>query len=147
MEKVLIYDPKKSEKVRKMKVVLIRLGVRVVNVTEDMLKMKIKDILGIAGDVKNFLKEPGINASTSEHDEFEDALKPLECKEEVLVMYGFQNQKIDQMLQGFKKSGVSKVALKAIVTQTNASWTMEQLIQELQKEHAFYQKVGENEFE
>jgi len=117
-ETVLLYNPKNSEKARKMKVVLLRMGVRIKNVTEDMLQQSVGTILGIEG--------------------FENIASPEakgETEEEVLVMFGFTNGRIDTMLREFKKARIPRVNLKAIVTDHNVRWTFAALIDELQKEH------------
>lgn len=117
-ETVLLYNPKNSEKARKIKVVLLRMGVRIKNVTEDMLQQSVGSILGLEG--------------------YEEAV-PSEAKgeteEEVLVMFGFTNGRIDTMLREFKKARISRVNLKAILTEHNVRWTFAALIEELQKEH------------
>ena len=58
-----------------------------------------------------------------------------EIKEEVLVMKNFTGSDIDELLIHMKKVGVPKVALKAVLTESNSQWTFYQLYQEIKKEH------------
>ena len=56
--------------------------------------------------------------------------------EEMLVLCGFPEPALHAFLQGFRKAGVAPVALKAVLTPTNANWNSVQLYQELRREHA-----------
>lgn len=54
---------------------------------------------------------------------------------EMLVFSGMDSQQVDTFLVEYKATGLQPVALKAIVTPYNVSWTAEALFRELMKEH------------
>ena len=56
-------------------------------------------------------------------------------REEMLVLCGFSEQALNAFLRGFRKSGLTPVALKAVLTPSNAAWNSTQLCAELQREH------------
>ena len=56
-------------------------------------------------------------------------------KEEVLVLKNFTSQDIDVLLQHIKKAGLPRIALKAVLTESNSKWTFYQLYQEIKEEH------------
>lgn len=60
-----------------------------------------------------------------------------ETKEEMLVMCAFTRPDLDRLLAAIKKSKLQQVALKAMLTPHNATWSAVKLATELQAEHAF----------
>ena len=54
---------------------------------------------------------------------------------EMLVFSGMDSQQVDTFLAEYKATGLQPVALKAIVTPHNVSWTADALYRELMKEH------------
>jgi len=55
---------------------------------------------------------------------------------EMLVMAHFRPGMLEGMLQGFRAAHIPPVALKAMLTDTNAAWTADALYAEIAKEHA-----------
>ncbi|MGN0267050.1 MAG: DUF3783 domain-containing protein [Lachnospiraceae bacterium] len=53
---------------------------------------------------------------------------------EMLIFSGVENGLLDQFLASYRKKGLAPIALKAIVTPFNVSWSLYQLIKELEKE-------------
>lgn len=53
----------------------------------------------------------------------------------MLVLSGFTEERLEEFLGNLKKSGVPKIGLKAVVTETNAQWTAYQLYEQLKEEH------------
>ncbi len=54
--------------------------------------------------------------------------------EEMLVLCGFTPDKLDSFLAAFPSGGVPSVALKAVLTPSNATWTAGELCAELLRE-------------
>lgn len=54
--------------------------------------------------------------------------------EEMLVLCGFTPDRLDNFLAAFADSGVPSVALKAVLTPSNATWTAGELCAELLRE-------------
>ena len=54
----------------------------------------------------------------------------------VMLFAGFTMRDMDRFSAAYKESGLPRVALRAMMTPTNSMWTVLQLYQELQKEHA-----------
>lgn len=132
-EMVLYYQPESEKQAgntsntAKMKGVLIRMGVRIKNVTASE-----------AGQTVGFL---------AGYDGFEeteaDGNEPLPViGEEMLVMKNFTSRRIDELLAGLRRAGVPKIRLKAVITETNCSWTFYALYEELKKEHEAMAKEG-----
>ena len=147
VDTVLLYAPEKSSKALRMKPAIIRMGARIKMVTPEMFQMKIGELLGfteseiaeIAATAQVSDEEAGHNSQLSE----EEVKELAKLQEEVLVMWNFEGTKIDTLLRNFKKAGVSKVNLKAVVTPNNIKWTFAQLVHELGKEHEAYQQMEE----
>ena len=61
--------------------------------------------------------------------------EPPVIEEEILVMKNFSGRRVDELLFHLRKAGVSKIELKAVVTESNSQWTFYELYQEIKEEH------------
>lgn len=60
--------------------------------------------------------------------------------DELLLLVGFSSAQMDALFQAFRRSRIPSVALKAVLTPTNRSWTSTQLYRELLQEHQAVQQ-------
>lgn len=125
-ETVLYYTPEPSEKAVKLKGVLVRMGIRIKNISPEQAGETIGSLLGIAGYEKNSEEDRGA--------ENEEKALPV-MDQEMLVMHRFSERRLDELLMNLRKAGVPKIALKAIVTESNAGWSFSHLYEELLEEH------------
>ena len=150
-ELVLYYNPEVSSKVMKLKGVLVRMGVRIRNVTPEQVMERVGALAGISGYER---AESGVVQKAASGTAAQNAV-PVESvpegaavqegqteqsalpfiQDEMLVMHGFTGRRIDELLLGLRKAGVPKVELKAIVTESNARWTFYHLYEEIKEEH------------
>lgn len=126
-ELVLLYQLDAStEKGLKVRETLSNLNIRVKSITHDMLSQTIGDLADLPG-----------HAATSSVYTGEPVL------DEVLLMKDLSDDRIDQVLKGFRENGVSRIALKAVVTPHNQAWTLLDLIVELRQEHAVMERFNQ----
>ena len=134
-EMVLYYQPAKEKeagnvsKAAKLKGVLIRMGVRIKNITPEQTGQTIGYLAGFDG--------------FDEMEPQEGSVAP-EIDEEMLVMKNFTNRRIDELLVGLRRAGVPKIELKAVVTETNFGWSFYALYEELKKEREAMTKKEED---
>lgn len=117
-ETVLYYNPLPSPKVMKLKGVLVRMGIRIKNIAPEQVMQQVGYLAGLPG-----FEEQAIVGEL-----------PL-VDEEILVMKDFTSQRLDELLFNLRKSGVEKIQLKAVLTESNSKWTFFQLYQEIKEEH------------
>ena len=133
-EMVLYYQPEREKeagnasKAAKLKGVLIRMGIRIKNITPEQTGQTVGYLEGFDG--------------FDERETEEGSVLP-ELEEEMLVMKNFTNRRIDELLAGLRRAGVPKVELKAVVTETNRGWTFYALYEELKKEREAMTKKDE----
>ena len=133
-EMVLYYQPEREKeagnasKAAKLKGVLIRMGIRIKNITPEQTGQTVGYLAGFEG--------------FDERETEEGTVLP-ELEEEMLVMKNFTNRRIDELLAGLRRAGVPKVELKAVVTETNSGWTFYALYEELKKEREAMTKKDE----
>lgn len=125
-EAVLYYNPGNAPKPALMKSVLVRMGIRIKNVTEEQTGETIGNLLGIKTEELPDKEEENVAVSQENTDGY--------IEEQMLVLYQFTERRLDQLLQQLRKAGVPKIELKAIVTEKNSRWTLYQLYEELKKE-------------
>ncbi|RHP47510.1 DUF3783 domain-containing protein [Clostridium sp. AF32-12BH] len=147
-ETVLYYNPEASSKVVKLKGVLVRMGIRIRNVTPEQFDETVGALAGISGfEKENQNKEQlvrNLQEQRQEPSQDQNQDQHPMIQDEVLVMHGFTSRRIDELLAAFRKAGVVKVELKAIVTETNAHWTFYHLYEEIKEEHERMTKGGAN---
>lgn len=116
-ETVLLYNLN-NEKGRKIRFLLVRLGMRIrVVEKEDYGKP-----LGVLAGMKDVT--------------LEDENAPVEdFQDEMMVLRGFTDKRLDAFLKGMRKEGIERVDLKAILTPTNCRWNSWQLYKEIREEH------------
>ncbi len=125
-ELVLLYqlDPS-TEKGMKAREILSRLNIRVKTVKTEMLGHTIGHLADGRAD----------NRADSDY-----AGEPV--PDEVMLMKNLSDSRIDRLLKDFRTAGVSKIALKAVVTPHNQGWTLLELISELRSEHQIMERYS-----
>ena len=121
-EMVLYYTPADTPNVAKLKGVLVRMGVRIKNISAEQTGQTIGYLAGLPGFEET--KQPEAEST---------ATVPIPC--EILVMHNFTSRRIDELLLSLRKAGVPRIALKAVVTEHNSHWTFYHLYEEIKKEH------------
>lgn len=86
---------------------------------------------------KELLQPVGYLAGLPEVASVEELYSGDEGQEEMLLMCGFSRQDLDRLLAAVKKGKLRQVALKAMLTPANCTWSGLQLLQELSQEHAY----------
>ncbi len=121
-EMVLYYTPADTPNVAKLKGVLVRMGVRIKNISAEQTGQTIGYLAGLPG------------FEEAKQQEAESAVtEPIPC--EVLVMHNFTSRRIDELLLNLRKAGAPRIALKAVVTEHNSHWTFYHLYEEIKREH------------
>ncbi|WP_312428444.1 DUF3783 domain-containing protein [Lacrimispora sp.] len=132
-EMVLYYQPEKDRqsgnvtKAAKLKAVLVRMGVRIKNISPEQVNQTVGYLAGFDG---------------FEEKEQEDC---PDVEEEILVMKNFSNRRIDELLLNLRRAGVPKIDLKAVITDTNCKWKFYDLYLELKKEHDTMSEANETD--
>lgn len=169
-ELVLYYTPEKSADDQKLKGVLVRLGIRIRNITPDQIYQKVGYLAGLpgfeeepdteskeaelketgrkeAGQKEAGQKEAGQKAAEQQEEGFSGGNVPAQISEKVLVLHGFGERKLNEMLNQFRKAKVPPIALKAVLTEHNCGWSFYELYQELRQEHEKMNARQEKEYE
>lgn len=116
-ELVLFYYP--APEAAKAKSVFARMGVRIKTITPDLLGEPLGFLAGLAG--------------------FAPGGQPPQAPappDPVLVLCNFAGHRLDALLQGLRKAGVPRTVYKAVLTPSNAAWTLSALAEELAEERA-----------
>lgn len=127
MELVLYYstgDPRMKKQEMMMKSVLVRMGVKIRNVSPDQVMESVGYLAGVPGfEKREVLQQP------------EEEEKMPQITEQMLVMKDFTSRRIDALLLNLRKAKVPRINLKAIVTEQNAGWSFYHLYEEIGEEH------------
>lgn len=136
-EMVLYYSPKGNKNAAKLKGVLVRMGVRIRNVSEEQFGDTLGSLLGLerfeAGESAEKSGTGKDADKKTEGEQTDSAMKAIE--REVLVMHNFSGNRIDELLLAMRRANVQKIDLKAIVTESNVSWSFYHLYEEIGAEH------------
>ena len=114
VETVLMYNCD-GEQWSKLRQIFLMLRVRIRPVEADQYGLTLAELLSRSG------------AKRGVEEDFSDPM---------LVFCGLSQGKLDQMLTAMARAQLPRIALKAMLTPTNAGWTSQQLWTELRREHA-----------
>ena len=124
VEMALIYNFQDPDRARKVKSALLCMGARSKTVEGEDLLQPLGTLVGLSGF-----------AAASETE-----TEPM--TEEMLVLYRFSGKRLDDLLARLRKAGVSNIPYKAVITETNVSWSGVELYRELVKEREAIQQGG-----
>ena len=124
MKGVLLYNIS-ADKLKKIRVILLRLGLQGRVVTAEEFALPVGQLAGL---------EDFSPAETAQADAGEA------FREEMLVMCGLSSAQFSGFLNALRQNRCG-VALKAVLTETNAAWSSVQLQRELRREHEALQKA------
>ena len=113
VETVLMYNCD-DEQWAKLRQIFLMLRVRIRPVEADQYGLTLEDLLG-RSEEKGPVEE-----------EFSDPM---------LVFCNLPHEKLDHLLTAMGRAGLPRIALKAMLTPTNRTWTSQQLWTELRREH------------
>ena len=116
-ETVLMYNCD-GEQWAKLRQIFLMLRVRIRPVEADQYGLTLEDLLGRSEE-----KSPV-------EEEFSDPM---------LVFCNLPHEKLDHLLTAMGRAGLPRIALKAMLTPTNRTWTSQQLWTELRREHEVMQ--------
>ena len=127
-ETVLYYVPDNAAHVSLLKGVLVQMGIKIKNLTPARCEKKIGFLAGMEGFVDNPTQEISATSFGGQQT------SRVSIKDELLVLYGFTDERLDELLAKLKKAGVPRTSMKAVVTETNAQWTVYELYSHLLEE-------------
>ena len=113
VETVLMYNCN-GEQWAKLRQIFLMLRVRIRPVEADQYGLTLEDLLGRSEE-----KSPV-------EEKFSDPM---------LVFCNLPHEKLDHLLTAMGRAGLPRIALKAMLTPTNRTWTSQQLWTELRREH------------
>lgn len=149
-EMVLYYAPDNTAHAGLLKGVLVQMGIKIKNLTPARCGKRIGFLAGLDGFADDTAQENSANDGKERHGNAsyagietmsfmgQQALQeqePIrELREELMVLCSFTDERLDELLVKLKKAGVPKIGLKAVVTETNAWWTVYELYSHLLEE-------------
>lgn len=144
-ETVLYYAPENTEHVGLLKGVLVQMGIKIKNLTPARCEKKIGFLAGMEGFLDNTAREDSANGNKENYGNVSfvgmetlslggQQASQVPIKDELLVLCGFTDERLDELLANLKKAGVPRTSLKAVVTETNAQWTVYELYGHLLEE-------------
>lgn len=129
-ESVLLYLHENGERERKIKALLIRHGIKIKLVTQEMQGHSVGYLLSFPGFEEGIIDEANILFD-----------------EDIMVLKGFTRERMNVLFDGFRKSGIRKINLKAVVTEHNLPWKLRDLYKELKEEHQQMKELNQKRVE
>lgn len=117
-ETILLYNFNDKKRLSKLTKALLPMKFRIKNIKREQYLQPIGYLAGIKdiNSVEDIFNDDGFN-------------------DEMIVMAGLNNNRIDELIYTLKKCGVGKIDYKAVLTSTNQYWNSLKLYEEIKKEH------------
>lgn len=113
---VLLYHFQGTRRGRLLKSILVTMGVRIKNVERSEYRKPIGELAGIRKEEK-------------EAESYEGE----ELPEEMMIMCGFTQSMIQELLIRIRRQRMAPVDLKAVLTPTNQNWNSLEIYEEIKK--------------
>lgn len=107
-----------------------------------MLKIKIREV-----SRKELLQPVGYLAGIIGIGPVQEEYAGEEGTQEFIFLAGFDRLSLDRLLEAVKRSRLGRIELKAMLTQTNQTWSGLKLLQNIAEEHEYMKKKGRMEHE
>lgn len=117
-ELVLLYEINGKDREKKLKLILVKLGIRIKLVQKEEYLETLVYLAKIKG-------------SESVKEKYDGEL----LGDEMMVLVGFSSGRIDALLSEIRKAKLDRINLKAVLTDYNKGWNSIQLYKELREEH------------
>ena len=117
-ELVLLYEINGKDRERKLKLILVKLGIRIKLVQKE-----------------EYLEPLAYLAKLKESESGGEVYEGKLLGDEMMVLVGFSSGRIDALLSEIRKAKLDRINLKAVLTDYNKEWNSIQLCDELKKEH------------
>ena len=136
MEKCALLFHFEEQRAQKLKKAFSRLEIAVKQVKPEEYGLPLGLLAGLPGSFL-FAGRDGAGGPQSA-----EAAGPKETEpdQEMLVFAGISRQELDRALDAMRSLGVSGIALKAMLTETNRFWNARQLVWELKREHESFHR-------
>lgn len=128
-ETVLYYAPESAAYTALLKGVLVQMGIKIKNLTPGRCEKKIGFLAGV----------DGFNDEASMLEGGQQVFHAV-LREEFMVFCGFTEERLDELLDKLKKVGIPKTIIKAVLTETNAHWTIHELYDHLMEERRKFEQ-------
>lgn len=128
-ESVLYYAPENAVFAGLIKGILVQMGIKIKNLTPGRCEKKIGFLAGM----------DGFHDETPMSEERQQASHAA-LTEELLVICGLTEERLDELLKRMKDAGVPRSILKAVLTETNAYWTVYELYDHLSEERRKFEQ-------
>ena len=128
-ESVLYYAPENAVYVGPIKGVLVQMEIKIKNLTPGRCEKKIGYLAGIDGFYDEVPMAEGKQQASH-----------AALREELLVFCGFTEERLDELLDKLKNTGIPRTVLKAVLTETNAHWTVYELYDHLMEERRKFEQ-------
>ena len=103
------------------------LGFKIIRLSDDDLNIRISELI----------KNKNENFDSNKYS------PTNELAEEIILFADFPSEMLSEILSAYKASGLEKTSLKAVLTETNINWTFKELYNDISDEHAYMQKIKE----
>lgn len=126
-ELVLLYEINGKDREKKLKLILVKLGIRIKLVKKE----EYLETVGYLAKIKG---------SELKGQIYEGEL----LGDEMMVLVGFSSGRIDTLLSEIRKAKLDRINLKAVLTDYNKGWSSIELYKELKEEHEAMAKMRMN---
>lgn len=129
------------DRLKQLKLLGMLTKAQVKSVAETEMNKSVGTLLGLSeeeiAEIKSMKTESN---QTAVHEQIaeDSSLEPV--TKEAIILCGFDNSSVNLLLNSIRRSRLKNVPLKAMLTPSNISWTIQIILQELAKEHEYFHK-------
>lgn len=119
--KVLLYNFNDEDKLTKLQELLTRMKMKTIVVDFDDYNQKVGFLFGLKG--------------FSEYKDTHQDEETFTCEHELMMFYGFNKERLDNLLRAMRNDEIEVPACKAVVTSFNRFWSIRRVYETMKKGH------------
>jgi hypothetical protein len=128
------------ERIKQLKFLALLTKSQIRIVTENDMDKTVGELLGFTKEeIENIsaLKKQAEKEDIPENQELTTAMK---VTKEAIILCGFDSSALNVLLNGIRRGPLKNIPLKAGVTPNNISWNIYTILQEISKEHDYFEE-------
>ena len=131
-----------ADRLQQLKLLGMLTKAQVKAVAENEKSEKVGKLLGLTDDeVEEIASMKKQAADNKIHDEAGEDEGLQSVTKEAIILCGFDKISLNLLLDSIRRGKLKNVPLKAMITPNNISWSIQTILQELNKEHEYFKKM------
>ncbi|MGE1062408.1 DUF3783 domain-containing protein [Megasphaera paucivorans] len=127
------------ERIKQLKLLALLTKSQIRIVTENDMDKTVGELLGFTEEEIENISALKKQEEKKDIPENQELMAAMEVTKEAIILCGFDSSALNVLLNGIRRGPLKNIPLKAGVTPNNISWNIYTILQEISKEHDYFE--------